>query len=42
MSKRHRADDTEYNPATDSEAQYLVGGNVSLDTEDAPHTHQDN
>jgi hypothetical protein len=41
LSKRCRADDTNYSPTTDSEAQSLVGGIVSLDTEDAPHTHSD-
>jgi hypothetical protein len=32
MSKCRRADDLEYNPATDSEAQSSTGGGVSLDT----------
>jgi hypothetical protein len=41
LSKRRRADDTNYNPATDSEAQLSIGGSVSLDTKDAPHTHPD-
>jgi hypothetical protein len=41
LSKRRRADDTDYNPATDSEAQSSAGGSVSLDTVDAPHTHPD-
>jgi hypothetical protein len=41
LSKCRRADDTDYNPATDSEAQSSARGNVSLDTEDAPHTHSD-
>jgi hypothetical protein len=39
LSKRCRADDIDYNPATDSEAQSSARGSVSLDTEDAPHTH---
>jgi hypothetical protein len=39
LSKRQRAYDTDYNPATDSEAKSLAGDNVPLDTEDAPHTH---
>ena len=37
MSKLCRADDSDYNPATNSEAQSSVGGSVSLDTKDAPH-----
>jgi hypothetical protein len=41
LSKRRRVDDTNYNLATDSEAQSSAGGSVSLDTEDAPHTHPD-
>jgi hypothetical protein len=41
MSKRRRADDSDYNPATNSEAQSSAGGSVSLDTEDAPHPHPD-
>jgi hypothetical protein len=41
LSKRRRVDDSGYNPATDSEAQSSVGGSVSLDTEDAPHSHPD-
>jgi hypothetical protein len=41
MSKRRRADDSDYNPATDSEAQSSAGGSVSLDNEDAPHSHPD-
>jgi hypothetical protein len=41
VSKPHRANDSDYNPATDSEAQSLAGGSVSLDTEDAPHSHPD-
>jgi hypothetical protein len=40
LSKHRRADDTDYNPATDNEAP-SVGGSVSLDIEDAPHTHPD-
>ena len=40
-SKRHRVDDADYNPATDSEAQSSVGGSISMDTEDAPHAHPD-
>lgn len=41
MSKRRRVDDTDNNPAIDPEAQSLAGGNISLDTVDAPHTHTD-
>ena len=41
MSKRRWADDSDYNPATNSEAQSSAGGSVSLDTEDAPHSHLD-
>jgi hypothetical protein len=41
LSKRRRADDLDYNPATDSEAQSSAGGSVSLDMEDAPHSHPD-
>jgi hypothetical protein len=41
MSKRRRADDSDYNPATDSEAQSSDGGRFSLDAEDAPHSHPD-
>ena len=41
LSKHRRADETDYNPATDSEAQSLAGGSVSLDTKDVPHTHPD-
>jgi hypothetical protein len=41
LSKHRRADDIDYNLATDSEAQSLAEGSVSLDTEDAPHTHPD-
>ena len=40
-SKYCRADDLDYNPATDSEAQSSAEGSVSLDTEDAPHSHPD-
>jgi hypothetical protein len=40
-SKRCRADDADYNPATDSEAQSSAGGSISMDTEDAPHAHLD-
>jgi hypothetical protein len=40
-SKRRRADDVDYNPATDSEAQFSAGGSIYMDTEDAPHTHPD-
>jgi hypothetical protein len=40
-SKRPRADDADYNPTTDSEAQSLAGGSVSMDTEGVPHTHLD-
>jgi hypothetical protein len=39
LSKRRRADDSDYNPATDSEAQSSSRGSVSLDVEDAPHSH---
>jgi hypothetical protein len=31
-SKRHRADDVDYNLATDSEAQSSAGGSISMDT----------
>jgi hypothetical protein len=41
LSKRHRADDRDYNSATDSDAQSLARGSVPLDIEDAPHTHPD-
>jgi hypothetical protein len=41
FSKRRRADDSDYNPATNFEAQSSTGGNVSLDAEDAPHLHLD-
>jgi hypothetical protein len=40
-SKRPHADDADYNPATDSEAQSSAGGNISMDTEDVPHAHPD-
>ena len=40
-SKRPRADDADYNPTTDSEAQSSARGSVSMDTEDVPHTHPD-
>jgi hypothetical protein len=40
-SKRHRADDADYNLATDSEAQSSAGGSISMDTEDVPHAHPD-
>ena len=40
-SKRPRADDVDYNPTTDSEAQSSVGGSISMDTEDVPHAHPD-
>jgi hypothetical protein len=36
---RRRADDADYNPGTDSEAQSSARGSVSMDTEDAPHAH---
>ena len=39
LSKRRRANDTDYNLATDPEAQSSARGSVSLDTENAPHTH---
>jgi hypothetical protein len=41
LSKHRRADDLDYNSATNSEAQSSAGGSVSLDTEDAPHSHPD-
>jgi hypothetical protein len=41
LSKHRRADDSDYNLATDSEAQSSAGGSVSLDAEDAPHSHPD-
>jgi hypothetical protein len=40
-SKRPRADDVDYNPTTDSEAQSSTGGSISMDTEDVPHAHPD-
>jgi hypothetical protein len=40
-SKHPRADDADYNPTTDLEAQSSAGGSVSMDTEDVPHTHPD-
>jgi hypothetical protein len=40
-SKRPRADDADYNPTTDIEAQSSAGGSVSMDTEDVPHAHPD-
>jgi hypothetical protein len=40
-SKRPRADDADYTPTTDSKAQSLAGGSVSMDTEDILHTHPD-
>jgi hypothetical protein len=41
LPKHRHVDDSDYNPATDSEAQSSVGGIVSLDAEDAPHSHLD-
>jgi hypothetical protein len=41
LSKRRRADDSEYNPTIDYEAQSSAGSSVSLDTEDALHSHPD-
>jgi hypothetical protein len=41
LSKHRREDDSDYNPTTDSEAQSSVEGSVSLDAEDAPHSHPD-
>ena len=41
LSKRHRADDTDYSLGTDSEARSSGGGSVSLDTKDAPRSHLD-
>jgi hypothetical protein len=41
LSKRRRANDSDYNPATDSEAQSSAGGSVTFDAEDAPHSHPD-
>jgi hypothetical protein len=40
-SKSHRADDADYNPATDSKAQSSAGGNIYMDTKDVPHAHPD-
>jgi hypothetical protein len=40
-SKRPRADDVDYTPTTNLEAQSSAGGSVSMDTEDVPHTHPD-
>jgi hypothetical protein len=40
-SKRPRADDADYTPTTDSEAQSSAGGTESMDTEDIPHIHPD-
>jgi hypothetical protein len=40
-SKRPRADDADYNPTTDSEAQSSAGGSISMDIEDVPHAHPD-
>jgi hypothetical protein len=41
-SKLHRANaDMDYDPAADIESQSSVGGNVSLDKEDAPQRHPD-
>jgi hypothetical protein len=40
-SKRPRADDADYNPTIDLEAQSSTGGSVSMDTEDVPHAHPD-
>jgi hypothetical protein len=39
LFKRHRAGDSDYNPATDGQSS--AGGSVSLDAEDAPHSHPD-
>jgi hypothetical protein len=36
LSKRRRADDSDYIPTTDSEAQSSAGGSVPLDAKDAP------
>jgi hypothetical protein len=41
LSKRRHTNNIDYNLATDSEAQSSARGSVSLDTEDAPHTHPD-
>jgi hypothetical protein len=40
-SKRPRADDVDYAPTTDSEAQSSARGTESMDTEDFPHIHPD-
>jgi hypothetical protein len=40
VSKRRCTDDSDYNPATDSETQSSAEGSVSLDAEDA-HSHPD-
>jgi hypothetical protein len=40
-SKRPRADDADYNPTTDSEAQSSARGSISMDIEDVPHAHPD-
>jgi hypothetical protein len=40
-SKRPRADDADYTPTTDSEAQSSARGTESMDTEDIPHIHPD-
>jgi hypothetical protein len=40
-SKHPRADDADYTPTTDSEAQSSAGGTESMDTEDIPHIHPD-
>jgi hypothetical protein len=41
LSKHRRADDSDYNPAMNSEAQSSTGGSVSLDAKDAPPSHSD-
>jgi hypothetical protein len=40
-SKRPHADNADYNPTIDSEAQSSAGDSVSMDTEDVPHAHPD-
>lgn len=40
-SKCRRVDDADYDLAADTESQSSVGGNVSLDMEDAPQRHPD-
>jgi hypothetical protein len=40
-SKCPRADDADYDPTTDSEAQSSAGGSLSMDTEDVPHARPD-